>query len=282
MHKNDRARLFQTNLQHAMNTAAVNKTQLALRADIDRSTLGQLLSENSGRLPNGHTLALLAEILGVSVDWLLGLSNESRPVTTFLDGALNFTEASQRAPVDANLEAWWKDAAGAKVRHVPTSLPDMFKIQAVLEFEYRDFSLKTGAQAITARNDQRMYVRMPETDTEVCLPSQSLEQFAAGTHLWQGLSTQVRRNQLQFMADQIDELYPTVRVYGFDMRVLYSVPFTVFGHKRAAIYLGQGYFVLNTGGHIRQMTKQFDSLVRGASIHAHHMPQTLRDLSNSI
>jgi len=46
------------------------------------------------------------------------------------------------------------------------------------------------------------------------------------------------------------------------------VPFTVFGPFRAAIYIGQMYFVFNTTEHIRVLGRHFGSLVRTAVVQA--------------
>jgi hypothetical protein len=50
----------------------------------------------------------------------------------------------------------------------------------------------------------------------------------------------------------------------FDRRSRYSVPLTIFGPKRAAIYIGNMYFVLNSTEHIRALTRHFDDLIRVA------------------
>jgi transcriptional regulator with XRE-family HTH domain len=277
MDKRDRANLFRRNLLSALDTAGLKQSQLADQAGIDRSTLGQLLNENEPRLPNGHTLAEVAGVLGVSSDWLLGLSQEAQPVTTFLDGALNFTPSTARAPMDSNLEEWHMEAAGYKIRHIPSTLPDMLKTQDVLRYEYRDFSLKTGDQAITERDQRQTYARLPDTEMEICIPVQRFTQFAEGSHIWTDLDEEVRRTQIDYMAQLTDELYPRVRIYGFDLRTHYSVPIGVFGPIRAVIYIGQGYFVLNTTGHIRSLARHFDELVRNATVQAHEMSQWMRN-----
>jgi transcriptional regulator with XRE-family HTH domain len=277
MDKRDRALLFRRNMLSAMTTANLKPAQLADKASIDRSTLGQLLNENAPRLPNGHTLAELASVLGVSSDWLLGLSKEAQPVTTFLDGALNFTPSTDRAQMDSNLEDWYMDAAGYKIRHVPSTLPDMLKTSEVLRYEYRDFSLKTGEQAITERDLRQSYIRLPDVEMEICIPVQRFEQFADGSNIWSDLSEEARLTQIDYMARLTDELYPRVRLYGFDLRTHYSVPITIFGPLRAAIYIGQGYFVLNTSGHIRPLARHFDELVRNATVQAHEMSAWMRD-----
>ena len=49
----------------------------------------------------------------------------------------------------------------------------------------------------------------------------------------------------------------------------YSAPYTVFGPKRAAIYIGDMYVVINSTEHIRALTRHFDDLIRRAAINPH-------------
>ncbi len=276
MEKRERSEIFRKNLLIALETANLKQAQLADRAKIDRSTLGQLLNEKEPRLPNSHTLAEIAEVLGVSSDWLIGLSQQAQPITTFLDSALNFKMSTERTPTDANLDKWHVEAAGYKIRHVPNTLPDMLKTQDVLRYEYRDYVLKTGDQAIADRNIRQDYARLPDTEMEICIPNQRFEQLSDGTGIWADLSPEKRMAQIDYMARLADELYPRVRIYGFDLKTHYSVPITVFGPLRAAIYIGQGYFVLNTTDHIRSLARHFDELVRNATVQAHEMSEWMR------
>jgi hypothetical protein len=62
----------------------------------------------------------------------------------------------------------------------------------------------------------------------------------------------------------LDELYPTFRWFLFDIRKNYSVPLTVFGPQRAAIYIGDMYLVSTSQEHIRVLTGHFDNLIRAA------------------
>ena len=71
------------------------------------------------------------------------------------------------------------------------------------------------------------------------------------------------------MADLCDELYPSVRLHLFDQRQHYSAPITVFGQRRAVIYVGSSYFVFNTQEHVQALTRHFDQLVRDARVLSH-------------
>lgn len=278
MDKRRHADIFRERLSEAMDKAGMNRMQLAEAAHIDRSTLGQLLAKQETRLPNGHTLAELCGALGVSADWLIGLSNEAQPVTTFLEGAMNFTPLKVRSPVDENLMTWYQESAGSKLRHVPATLPDMMKTEHILHYEYKDYVVKTSAQAIADTRSKLAYTRMPQADTEICLPVQALEIFAEGRGIWRGLDRKIINEQLAYMSELVDELYPSLRVYAFDQTIIYAAPYTVFGTKRAALYLGQNYFVLNTVPHIRSLIHHFDDLVRHTKIHAHEMADFLKQL----
>ena len=84
--------------------------------------------------------------------------------------------------------------------------------------------------------------------------------------IWRALPLRVRRAQLEQMVALCDELYPRFRLFLYDRKRLFSVPFTVFGPMRAAIYVGQTYFVFQSTDHIRALTRHFDQIVRGASV----------------
>jgi hypothetical protein len=64
----------------------------------------------------------------------------------------------------------------------------------------------------------------------------------------------------------MNALYPSLRVFLYDGATHYSAPFTVFGPKRAALYLGQRFLVFTSTSHIRLMTRHFDDLLRAAVI----------------
>src|SRR3546814_17966479 len=66
--------LFRERLEQAMDRAGTSRAELARRIGVDRSTLSQILSRDSVRLPRADTVAPMAGTLPVSLDWLLGLS----------------------------------------------------------------------------------------------------------------------------------------------------------------------------------------------------------------
>jgi hypothetical protein len=84
--------------------------------------------------------------------------------------------------------------------------------------------------------------------------------------LWRGLDRAARKAQLDYMAKLVDELYPSFRLFLYDQRRTYSIPYTVFGPQRAAIFVGEMYLVLNAIEHIRSLTRHFDNLIRHAVV----------------
>ena len=267
MDRRDVARLFRARLGEAMETVGLNRSTLARRIGMDRSTLSQLLSADHDRLPRAETVVALAAGLQVSLDWLMGLSGEAKLGADILHESLQVTP-SPGSPVDAGLARWRAEATGYKIRYVPTTLPDLVKTDEVIEHEYRDFSTRDAHRAIAESQGKLAYSQLPETDMEVCMPVQDIEGFARGEGLWRALSKDRRAAQFERMIRLVDELYPSLRLYLYDGLAHYSVPFTVFGPIRAAIYIGQMYFVFNTTEHIRVLTRHFDSLVRAAVVQA--------------
>ena len=277
MDRRDTAQRFRERLMEAMKNARVNRSALAARIGIDRSTLSQLLSAETDRLPRADTAAAIAAALQVSLDWLLGLSQQEKLGADILLESVEVKE-SAREPVDESLAAWYAEAVGYKIRHVPATLPDMMKTEEVLDYEYRDFAARSPDRAIAVSHGRLAYVRLPETDIEIGQSRQSLESFARGEGIWRDLSLSVRREQLDHMIALIDELYPTLRMYFFDGRTHFSVPYTVFGPQRAVVYVGQMFFAFNTLEHIRVLTRHFDALVRASTVPAHVAGDFLREL----
>lgn len=281
MDRRDVARQFKTRLTQAMQNAGVSRLQLARQVGIDRSTLSQLLSDETDRLPRADTVAAIASVLQVSLDWLLGLSQENRLGADILHESMEITPSAM-TPIDESLVRWHAEATGYKIRYVPTTLPDLIKTDEVIRHEFKEFAAKTPVQALAAAEERLAYSRIPETDIEICMPIQELQMFARGEGTWQGLERTVRVKQIERIARVTRELYPSLRLYLFDALSHYSVPFTVFGPQRAAIYVGQMYFVFNTVEHIRVLTQHFDSLIRAAVVQSADAPPFVETLLNNV
>ncbi|MGV8938662.1 MAG: helix-turn-helix domain-containing protein [Allorhizobium sp.] len=267
MDKRDLAGLFQERLKILLTRADISQSAFAASVGIDRSALSQLMAGQSTRLPRVETLLNIAERHAVSLDWLLGLSQDEGIV-----GGLRPSFEIERAdPGDARqtlLVKWHAEAAGTKIRYVPQRLPDLVRTEAVIAYETALVHRKPDMQ-ITEAAFRLDYNRQPGTDMEVCMPRQTLEAFAAGQGIWCDLPIEVRRRQMQHMKDLLLELYPSFRLYLFDGRERFSVPYTVFGPYRAAIFVGEMYMVLNARESVLSMQQHFDGLIRLARINAH-------------
>ncbi|PLX39544.1 MAG: transcriptional regulator [Hyphomicrobiales bacterium] len=281
MDKRARAQLFQERLTLALTERGMSQSTLARDAGIDRSTVSQLLSGATPRLPNSHALGEIAEVIGESADWLIGLTAQRGATADILDRTVQVAEAP-RHPVDENILAWHREALGYKVRYVPASLPDLFKTEAVLRLEYGPGEGRSGDQAVADATAKLEHSRETEIDMEICMSLQALADFGAGSSLWGRLSSRERRRQFFHMADIADELYPRLRVYLFDLATHYSAPFAVFGPQRAVLYLGQRYLVFTASAHVRFFQGHFDGLVRAATIQADGFAAYVRSLGEVL
>ena len=147
MDKRERSALFRERLAQALDEAGANQSVLARAAGVDRSTISQILAEGTTRLPNAQVIAECAAALGISADWLLGLTDRPESAAELMAESLLMTEAP-RAFVDKNIETWHREAMGYKIRHVPATLPDILKTDDMLEWEYRPHLGRTTDQAI--------------------------------------------------------------------------------------------------------------------------------------
>ncbi|NCO85550.1 MAG: helix-turn-helix transcriptional regulator [Rhodobacterales bacterium] len=281
MDKRDRALLFRERLVAAMMLTGRNQAALARQVGVDRSTLSQIIAPGSTRLPNAQLVAECATALGVSSDWLLGLSDRPERGADLIAAAMTMTEAP-RALVDERIFAWHQEAAGYKIRHVPAALPDMLKTPEMLFWEYEPSLGRTTAQAIGASQDRLDWMRGARSDYEIAVPLHELQCFARAQGYYAGLSPALRLAQIDHLAALHDQLYPTLRLFLFDAHRLFSAPITVFGPLLAVIYLGHNYLAYRDTERVQAISRHFDLLVREADIAARDLPVQLALLRTEI
>lgn len=257
--------LFRERLLKVIERQGVSRSAFAQQIGLDRSTLSQLLSSDNERLARAETIVAIAREGKVSVDWLLGLSQEEARGADFVDNAMEI-EAGSAGKLDETMSRWHAEAAGYKIRYVPTTLPDLMKTGEVIAHEYRDYGERVPKSQLERAEARLAYSRKPETEMEVCSSWQSVEGFAKGESIWRDLPAPARRRQIEQMIALLDELYPTFRWFLYDGLRRYASPLTVFGPQRAALYLGNMFFVFNGTDQIRVLTRHFDDLVRAATV----------------
>ncbi len=277
MDRRDTVRIFRQRLADVIARTGGSRAAFAERIGIDRSTLAQVLSAANDRLPRAETLAAIATDQQVSIDWLLGLSQDGPLAPAIIQQSLT-VEPGGHSPADERLTRWHAEAAGYKVRYVPSTLPDLLKSDELIRYEYRDYAGPIPQSRIEAASARLATQRRPESDMEVCSPRQTVESFARGEGIWRDIETPARRRQLVRMIGLVDELYPTFRWFLYDGAKRYSVPFTVFGPKRVAIYVGHMYLVFNSTEHIRMLTGNFDDLIRAAVMQPPEVAGFIRSL----
>jgi transcriptional regulator with XRE-family HTH domain len=270
-------RLFRERLLTVMSRSGLGQSAFASRVGIDRSTLSQILSPANERLPRLESVASIARVGQVSLDWLLGLREVETPEPGLLTDSLSI-ERDAISPTDERLVRWHDEAAGYKIRHVPSSFPDVLKTEEVIAFEYEYFIALSPQKRIEITRSRLDYLRRPETDMEAVTAMHIIESFARGQGRWQGLGMGVRRAQLEQLIALCEELYPRFRWFLYDGRELFSAPITIYGPIRAAIYIGQSFLVMQSRDHIRAMIAHFDQLVRAAKVGPRDMPAYLRAL----
>ncbi|WP_436643581.1 helix-turn-helix domain-containing protein [Microbaculum sp. FT89] len=274
MDKRDLGEVFRERLSEVMRRYGGGQSRFAQSIGLDRSALSQLLSGKTVRLPRAETLVAIAGAHGVSLDWLMGVSQNERLAAEIAPTLA--IELGASGPDDSRLQQWRREASGYKIRYVPATLPDLLRTEAVIRYELGRAADGRVEASIADADRYLAYTRRPETDMEVCMPVQRLTGFARGEGIWSGLDRDTRRAQLGHMAHLLEELYPTFRLFLYDGKRLFSAPLTIFGPLRAAIYVGDMYLVLNTTEHIRVLIDRFDGLIRNAVINPHEAAARVR------
>lgn len=275
--KRDRATLFRLRLAEAMARAGLSQAGLARATGVDRSTVSALLAGGT-RLPNAQLAADAAQALGVSCDWLLGLSPRPEPALDLLAAASHVTEAP-RALIDETVFAWHREAAGYKIRHVPATLPDMLKTRAMVAWEYADHLGRSPEQALRAFEERLAWMRGSGSDYEIAVPLHEVQALAEGSGYYRGLAPDLRAEQIERLAHLAETLFPRLRLCLYDARRVFSAPVTLFGPRLAALYLGRHFLVFRDPARIETFAAHFDGLVREARVGAREAPAWLRALA---
>lgn len=282
MDRTETVAVFRERLLEVIDRTGLSRSAFAQRCGFDRSTLSQILSDPTGRLPRADTLLAIGRAEQVSLDWLLGLSSDGGPIVADLVEQADVEFAGSAAPGDEMLAQWRAEALGYKIRHVPATLPDLVKTKAVFDYEFREAAVGSPERRHEGGQTQLAYERRPETDTEVCSSLQSVEALARGEAIWRELPADARREQLARMAALTRELYPTFRWFLFDARKRFSAPLTIFGPLRAAIYLGERYIVLNSRATVATLARHFDGLIRAAIVQPHEVSERFAALAAAV
>jgi transcriptional regulator with XRE-family HTH domain len=274
--KRDRAQLLRRRLLAAMQSKGTTRAALARAIGVDRSTISQLLSADDARLPNAQVVAESAAALGVTSDWLLGLSDRPELAADLLAATITMTPA-QRALIDEQIFDWHREADGYKIRHVPARLPDLLKTREMLEWEYAPHLGRTADAAIAASEVRLDWMRGSSSDYEIAIPLFEIDSLVRGTGYYEGLPDAIREAQIARFAELHDQLYPSLRIHLFDARRLMSAPITIFGPLLAVIYVGQHYLAFRDTERVRALTLHFDRLVREARVPSRGFPAHLAE-----
>ena len=109
------------------------------------------------------------------------------------------------------IEAWRREAAGMKLRTVPSGLPDMLGLADDPGADAGDPLAGVAERVLDG-------FRLGEMDLEVAMPVQTLEDFAAGARRVAGRGPGPDARRLARIAATCAEVYPTLRLHLFDGR----------------------------------------------------------------
>ncbi|WP_300033112.1 transcriptional regulator [uncultured Roseobacter sp.] len=274
MDKRDLSVQFRKRLRQVLESHVEGKAHFMAQTGLDRSALSQFLSTSSDRLPRAETLRRIAQTSGVSVDWLLCLEN-AREGRQEVAGSVEI-ERETLADGSTPLDQWRSEAAGFKLRYVPSTLPDMISLSPETITDEPADARGGGVENVLG------HISLDDMDVEIAMPIQTLQDLAARSGLWRNTPARQCRHQLFHMARICEQTYPALRLHLYDGSKTYSAPFTVFGKQRVALYIGEAYLVVSSPEQVRGFARQFDRLVRSAIVSSDQVGLTLERLAQSV
>ncbi|WP_420861229.1 Scr1 family TA system antitoxin-like transcriptional regulator [Algirhabdus cladophorae] len=263
MDRRDLSIAFRERFRALLSEVKDDLPQFLEQAQLDRSALSQLRDPKQDRLPRAETLRRIAQATGVSVDWLLALSNarSGRQELTQSSRLLSPSWQDGSSP----LARWHAEAAGQKIRYVPAVLPDML-------------SLSVQPQGAKAQEKVLTGFDLEEVDLEIAMPFQTFDLMVGQRGRWQGSDATIIAQQIRHIADLCEQHYPALRLHLFDAKQFFCAPFTVFGRRRASIYVGEAYISVTGSDEVRYFSKRFDQLVRQAVVTPDAVPDYLQKI----
>ncbi|MEM9357594.1 MAG: transcriptional regulator [Pseudomonadota bacterium] len=275
MDKRELAECFRARLKEIIDSQDDSVAALLRKSGIDRSALSHFLSADKVRLPRVEALRRLAVASGVSTDWLLAIENapEGRQEVSSSWQIEQAEATDQSSP----LARWRAEAAGTKLRYVPSTLPDMLSLNDE-QTEQQERGRLTADTRGSGVENILGEISLDDMDVEIAMPVQTLQDVAAQSGLWRGVSSARCRRQLEHMARICEERYPALRLHLYNGTTNFSAPFTVFGKQRVALYIGEAYLVITGQEQVRDFTQRFDRLVRAALISPDKVHRKIREL----
>ena len=279
--KRDVAAVFRERMGLLIDQRRETLSSFARSVGIDRSALSQFLAPGSTRLPRAETLHAIAGTCGVSLDWLLGLiANEEQARTKPLQ-CWKWSKPTTGSTARC-LNAWHREATGYKIRYIPSTLPDLSAHRSCQPDEFGSFERRSDRRK--GRSLPRPAQLFPAArNRHGSLPALSAARILCPgrRHLDGSLSQgPPRATATTWQTSPRKCIRPSAFSCSINGRFP-SAPYTVFGPKRAAIYLGKMYLVVNSVEQIKALTRHFDDLIRIATIGPDRVSAHIRELENN-
>ena len=241
--KRDLSSLFRERLKMLVRRSDLNQSAFAAAVGIDRSALSQLLSGASTRLPRAETLLNIASEHKVSLDWLLGLSQDEG-LTGEIRASFEIEEGERRLrPHAAGALARRGGGHEDPLRAGRHSRPAAHRRADRLRSRHHQHEPRGAGRRDALPH--RLF-RRPETDMEVCMPRHTLEIFARGLGVWSDFPASAQRQSSSPTCRGCSTTFTRPSACS-SMTAACAIPCPTrsSGSIRAAIYVGDMYLVLN-------------------------------------
>lgn len=282
MKKEDVFETFQERLKRSIQALEISPTEFCRKNDIDRSTLTQLMHNKDLRVPRIDTLAKLSCALGVSSDWLIGISNEKGTMAEIMSESLrtipSYDSASEyKEPLEQIAETGDIDT---KIRHHLITVPEYLYLDKIIPQYYSNLRVNDREEfsKIIDRFIHVLRPNVPKMAFETIFSVQVLQKMVERRDRWRNISKEDIRDQLLHIADYYEEIYPQQQLYLYDEVDRLCAPMLIYGSKKVSLWVGSFHFVFNASNVVNAAHENLNAMIRIAKYLPHQSPDYIRSL----
>lgn len=250
------ASILARHLAEALKDAGISPAELSRRTGISKAAISNAMSEKNPKIPNLHTLYLIAKTLGRSLDYLVGntiqfeTNRQSLAVEFYSNAFLPDNKVYESVAI--------ADDSLYRV-YICDTIPEFIKTEAVLRCEIgQRSSLNAYIEKMKVLKGKLLQSNM--AGLFLCDMS-VLHQLLSLTGLYRNLKLEDQRAQIDQFMNYTQSVFPKVTGYAVDYRSFDISTAYLYGHDKIVSFQHGGYFFYSSN----VLTTQLHDRIKSAT-----------------
>jgi transcriptional regulator with XRE-family HTH domain len=250
------ASILARHLGEALKDAGISPAELSRRTGISKAAISNAMSEKNPKIPNLHTLYLIAKTLGRSLDYLVGntfefdTDKQSLAVEFYANAFLPDNKIYESVAIS--------DDSLYRV-YICDTIPEFIKTEAVLKCELGQRpELSDYVERMKILKDNLLKSHM--SGLFLCDMS-ILHQLLSLTGLYRNLTLEDQRTQIDQLINYTKSVFPKVTGYAVDYRSFDISTAYLYGHDKIVSFQHGGYLLCSS----QVLTTQLHARIKSAT-----------------